>query len=67
MTLHRLNRVEMDRTFAALFGDALPEPRYCGVRRTALLTRTDDGAWTSPLQRIRDHNSRLWLRKQLYA
>jgi len=52
---------------AALFGDALPEPRYCGVRRTALLTRTDDGAWTSPLQRIRDHNSRLWLRKQLYA
>lgn len=52
---------------AALFGDALPEPRYCRVRRTALLTRTDDGAWSSPLQRIRDHNSRLWLRKHLSA
>lgn len=52
---------------AALFGDALPEPRYCRVTRTALLTRTDAGDWTSPLQRIRDHNSRLWLRKHLSA
>lgn len=52
---------------AALFGDALPEPRYCRVTRTALLTRTDTGDWTSPLQRIRDHNSRLWLRKHLSA
>jgi len=52
---------------AALFGDALPEPRYCRGRRTALLTRSDDDSWSSPLHRIREHNQRLWLRKHLSA
>lgn len=52
---------------AALFGDALPEPRFCRVRRTGLWTHTEDGDWSSPLLRIREYNQRLWLRKHLSA
>ncbi len=52
---------------SALLGDALPEPRHCRVRRTDLLMQADDGSWTSPLERVREQNQRLWLRKHLSA
>ncbi len=52
---------------AVLLGDALPEPRYARVRRLDLLMRTAAGGWTSPLQKVRDWNRRLWLRGHLSA
>jgi radical SAM-linked protein len=52
---------------ACLCGDALPEPRHCVLRRTALLMRSDEGEWTTPLHGIRENNQRLWLRRHLSA
>jgi radical SAM-linked protein len=52
---------------ACLCGDAFPEPRHAVIRRTALLMRTDEGEWTTPLQGIRENNQRLWLRRHMSA
>jgi len=52
---------------AVLLRDILPEPRYARVRRLDLSTRTPDGAWASPLRKIRDWNRRWWLRGHLSA
>jgi uncharacterized protein DUF2344 len=52
---------------AALFGDALVEPRHSRVRRTDMLMQSDDATWVSPLERIREQNTKRWLRKHLSA
>jgi len=50
---------------AALFGAALPEPRWCTVTRTGLWGRDETGRWLSPFEEILIAQQRTWLRAYL--
>lgn len=52
---------------AALLGDALSEPAWCRIRRTALMTRLADSEWGFPLDAVSETNRRFWLRCRLSA
>ena len=50
---------------AAIFGAALPEPRWCAVTRTGLYGRDTRGTWVSPFETIMIQRERIWLRAHL--
>ncbi|MBD3220255.1 DUF2344 domain-containing protein [bacterium] len=50
---------------AALFGAALPEPRWCAVARTRILGRDDAGRWLSPLDEVAAVRRRVWMQAHL--
>ncbi len=50
---------------AALFGDVLPEPRWCAVTRTGIYGRDDNGDWLSPFEEILVQHRLVWLRAHL--
>jgi radical SAM-linked protein len=50
---------------AAIFGAALPEPRWCAITRTGLFGRDPRGRWQSPFERIQVERRQAWLRAHL--
>jgi radical SAM-linked protein len=52
---------------AALLGDRLPEPRWCGIVRTGILGRDETGRWLSPFEEIEALRRRTWLQAHMNA
>ncbi len=51
----------------ALFGAALPEPRFCSVTRTGMSGGDARGRWLSPLDEVLETRRQIWLQAHLQA
>lgn len=52
---------------AALFGAALPEPRWCRVVRTAIMGRDKANRWLTPYEAMTNQQRLTWLRAQIHG
>jgi hypothetical protein len=49
----------------ALFGAALPEPRFCSVTRTGMSGSDARGRWLSPLDEVLETRREVWLQAHM--